>query len=187
MNLSKIKGIIFKDTGHIRPAAFTELMTQLFLIPQLDSIAFLSSVLDSENILELKYLLKEKQVKYIIINQSYFIKNEIDKLLDIKEEDNIRIKVNHSRFAILDILAKKSYEFCPYSFKMEEALQKKDEDLLSIERLYIFQKHYPKQIQEEINFYQARNVSILSNKKTDRVTFKHWRITKDISEDELLL
>lgn len=75
----------------------------------------------------------QKQVKYLVLNQSFFTKDDFEELLNTKTID-----VNHSRFSIIDVLSKKLHEFCPYSFNMEEALKKKDEDLLAIERLYVF-------------------------------------------------
>ena len=137
-----INGIIFKDNGKIPPKAFSDLMKQIFLIPKLEQITFLSSVLDESSLYELQYLIKKKGVKFLNLYRSYFLKSELIELMG----DDYQPKINHQRFAVIDILQKKSFEFTPYAFNTNEMKRKKREDMLEVERLYRQQMYYPKQV-----------------------------------------
>ncbi|KAL4499770.1 hypothetical protein ABPG72_017310 [Tetrahymena utriculariae] len=181
LNCQKINGIIFKDNGKIPPKVFSDLMKQIFLIPELEQISFLSSVLDESSLHELEYLIQKKQVKFLNLYRSYFLKDEIDILLNM--EDNVnKLKINHHRFVCIDILQKKSFEFTPYAFNLNELKGKCKDDMLEVERLYKNQMYFPKQVYNQIVFFQGMNLSIVNSNKSEKILFKHWDIltkTKD--------
>lgn len=58
-------------------------MIQLFIIPNLETITFISSVLEAESLYELQYLIDVKGIKYMILNRSYFLPSEIEELLEL--------------------------------------------------------------------------------------------------------
>ncbi|EAS04043.2 transmembrane protein, putative (macronuclear) [Tetrahymena thermophila SB210] len=187
MNCQKINGIIFKDCGKIYPLEFSDLMTQLFLINMIDSIAFISSVIDQQTLYELQYLVKMKEVKFFVLHKAYFLKTEISNLLDLNEDD-APIEINNFRFTILDISIKKTFEFTPYSFNLESIYNKLDEQLMDVEKTYQFQNFHPKQIQDQIVFYSGKNVSIRSDFDTENILFDYWDIlqgTKDLNQDKI--
>ncbi|KAL4481560.1 hypothetical protein ABPG74_007649 [Tetrahymena malaccensis] len=175
MNCQKINGIIFKDCGKIYPLEFSDLMTQLFLINQIDSIAFISSVIDQQTLYELQYLVNMKEVKFFVLHKAYFLKAEIANLLNLNEED-APIEINNFRFTVLDIQIKKTFEFTPYSFNLESIYNKHDEQLMDVEKTYQFQNYHPKQIQDQIVFYSGKNVSIRSDFDTENILFEYWDI-----------
>jgi len=78
-----------------------------------------------------------KKVRYLVLNRSYFLREEIDELLDT-EEGEPRMEINPFRFVLVDLLQNKKFEFTPFSFNLEEIIKKKDEDLLEVERIYIY-------------------------------------------------
>jgi len=86
---------------------------------------------------ELQYLIAMKKVRYLVLNRSYFLREEIDELLDTEEGEQ-KMEINPFRFVLVDLLQNKKFEFTPFSFNLEEIIKKKDEDLLEIERIYIY-------------------------------------------------
>jgi len=48
------------------------------------------------------------------------------------------MEINPFRFVLVDLLQNKKFEFTPFSFNLEEIIKKKDEDLLEVERIYIY-------------------------------------------------
>ncbi|KAL4486124.1 hypothetical protein ABPG72_012177 [Tetrahymena utriculariae] len=187
MNCQKINGIIFKDCGKIYPLEFSDLMTQLFLINKIGSIAFISSVIDQQTLYELQYLVNMKEVQFFVLHKAYFLKTEIINLLNLNEDD-APIQINNFRFTILDIQIKKIFEFTPYSFNLESIYNKPDEQLMDVEKIYQFQNYHPKQIQDQIVFYSGKNVSIRSDFDTENILFDYWDIlegTKNLNYDKI--
>ncbi|KAL4476077.1 hypothetical protein ABPG74_009810 [Tetrahymena malaccensis] len=185
LNCQKINGIIFKDNGKIPPKVFSDLMKQIFLIPELEQISFLSSVLDESSLHELEYLIQKKQVKFLNLYRSYFLKDEIDIILNTEESVN-KLKINHHRFVCIDILQKKSFEFTPYAFNLNELKGKSKDDMLDVERLYKNQMYFPKQVYNQIVFFQGMNLSIVNSNKSEKILFKNWEILTKTKEQQKL-
>ncbi|EAR87757.2 transmembrane protein, putative (macronuclear) [Tetrahymena thermophila SB210] len=185
LNCQKINGIIFKDNGKIPPKVFSDLMKQIFLIPELEQISFLSSVLDESSLHELEYLIQKKQVKFLNLYRSYFLKDEIDILLNMESNVN-KLKINHHRFVCIDILQKKAFEFTPYAFNLNELKGKSKDDMLEVERLYKNQMYFPKQVYNQIVFFQGMNLSIVNRNKSEKILFKHWEILLKSKEQQKL-
>ena len=92
INYKTINTLIFKDNGKISPKGFSELMKYIFLISNLEEIAFLGSVMNISSFKELKYLVGIKKIKIFVLYKSYFLDEE---LADILNTDVNKINVDH--------------------------------------------------------------------------------------------
>ena len=67
-------------------------MKYIFLISNLEEIAFLGSVMNISSFKELKYLVGIKKIKIFVLYKSYFLDEELADILNTEEN---KINVDH--------------------------------------------------------------------------------------------
>lgn len=180
----KIHGIIFKDNGKISQKRFSELVSYINLIPSLESISFLSSVLYQSSFDELRYLIEKKKVSFLNLYRSYFLREELGRLVD---EPGTQVKINHYRFVTIDILQKEFFEFTPFTFDIDELEQMKQDDMFAVQRIYRAQTFYPQQVYMQIVYFSGKNIAIIHNKRSEEILYKYWYLLNQTKEEQKLI
>ncbi|KAL4441157.1 hypothetical protein ABPG74_002107 [Tetrahymena malaccensis] len=174
LNENSIEAVIFKDNRKIPNRVFKFIQKKISKLSNLKELAFINSIVDEQNIIHLKYLIKKLKIQYLILYKSYFLQSELDYLLN-KQNDETTFQVNQFRYSLIDIKNKKNYEFSQYNFCIEDVRSKSQDKVILQEELFLKQQSFPQNIKNIILNYQSKNLAIVQKESIDKIIFNYFK------------
>ncbi|KAL4489828.1 hypothetical protein ABPG72_022468 [Tetrahymena utriculariae] len=174
LNESSIEAVVFKDNRKIPSRIFKFVLKKISKLSSLKELAFINSIVDEQNIIHLRYLIKKLKIQYLVLYKSYFLQTELDLLLNRQKEETL-FSVNQFRYTLIDLKNIKSYEFSQYNFCIEDVRSKSQDKIILQEELFLKQQSFPQNIKNIIFNYQSKNVAIIQKESIDKIAFNYFK------------
>ncbi|EAR94969.2 transmembrane protein, putative (macronuclear) [Tetrahymena thermophila SB210] len=182
LNENSIESVVFKDNRKIPSRVFKIVLKKISKLSNLKELAFINSVVEEQNIIHLRYLIKKLKIQYLILYKSYFLSSEMDFLLNRQNEEPV-FQLNQFRYSLIDINHKKNYEFSQYSFCLEDVQSKPQDQIMMQEELFLKQQSFPHNIKNVIANYQSKKVAIIQKESIDKIPLNYFKYLHNTRAD----